>query len=303
MFQSIISRPNRIDHTLTPPSPSLTPTSFPLRPLHHLLLTDNKKTLTRQWVEESDSSDSDRGRKVISAKDKAWEKFKMKVQSIRQGMGIKDWNKVQTNFDELGRDFAKQKSLVAEHGGLPKFYLKLLMDLETLLLSLKKEKASQGKMSKTNVKSYNKMQLNFRKYLKSSELEGKLEEYKKNPVDSDKEASDSSDSESTDSESDSSSSSDSEAPTAKKKSAPVVKAKGSDSDSDSDSDNDDDSSDWGSVSSDSSSSDEDEEDDKFAGLKGRAKWLKTSTVVKVKEVKDKTARSNARKEEKEKVRN
>jgi len=50
--------------------------------------TDNKKPLTRQWLEESDSSDSDTGRKVVSAKDKAWERFQGRVKDIRQGMGV-----------------------------------------------------------------------------------------------------------------------------------------------------------------------------------------------------------------------
>ena len=66
---------------------------------------------------------------------------------------------------------------------------------------------------------------------------------------------------------------------------------GSDDDDDEDSD---DSANWASDSS--SSSDSDDSDDGFGELKGRARWLKKTTVVKEKVVKDKGERAKARAE-------
>jgi len=74
---------------------------------------------------------------------------------------------------------------------------------------------------------------------------------------------------------------------------------------DDDDDSDDDSSDWDNDSSDNSSSDDDSDDDMpTAGaggpvLKGRAFWLKKTTVTKVKVEKDKLGRSEERKRLKE----
>jgi hypothetical protein len=76
-------------------------------------------------------------------------------------------------------------------------------------------------------------------------------------------------------------------------------------DDDDDDDSDDDSSDWDNDSSDNSSSDDDSDDDMpTAGaggpvLKGRAFWLKKTTVTKVKVEKDKLGRSEERKRLKE----
>jgi hypothetical protein len=69
----------------------------------------------------------------------------------------------------------------------------------------------------------------------------------------------------------------------------------SDSDSDDDAEVSDAASDWAS-SEDESSDSESDADDGYAQLKGRARWLKTNTVVKEKVVKDKEGRGQARKE-------
>jgi len=69
----------------------------------------------------------------------------------------------------------------------------------------------------------------------------------------------------------------------------------SDDDSNSDSDA---SEEWGSGSDDSDSDSDSDDEVNLAGLTGRAKWLKTAVVTKVKEVKDKAGRAEARKAEK-----
>ena len=60
-----------------------------------------------KWVMESDSDSSDEERVVKSAKDRAFETFEAHVKSIRNAMRIKDFNKVQSEFEALNKAIAK----------------------------------------------------------------------------------------------------------------------------------------------------------------------------------------------------
>lgn len=185
-----------------------------------------------RWVMESDSDSSDEERVVKSAKDRAFEAFEAHVKSIRNVMRIKDFNKIQSEFEALNKAIAKGKNVINQHGGIPRFYIRLLCDLEDFVKSSLADKASFKKLSASNGRALNRMKLTLRKHNK--QYEAVMEEYRKNPTVS------SSESEAEDSASSSDSDSDSE-------------SESSDSDSDSDSDDDDDSS-----SSSSSSSDDDD---------------------------------------------
>ena len=196
-----------------------------------------------RWVMESDSDSSDEERVVKSAKDRAFEAFEAHVKSIRNAMRIKDFNKIQSEFEALNKAIAKGKNVINQHGGIPRFYIRLLCDLEDFVKSSLADKASFKKLSASNGRALNRMKLTLRKHNK--QYEAVMEEYRKNPTVSSSE-SEAEDSASSSSDSDSDSESE-------------------DSDSDSDSDSDDDDDDDGDSNSSSNSSSDDDDDDSASG--------------------------------------
>lgn len=244
------------------------------------------------WTFSDDDSDSEEEARVVkSAKDRAWESFTTHVTCIRNAMKINDWRTIQSEFELLTKNMDKAKNLIQKHGGVPRFFVRLLCDLEDFLASSLKNRAAIKKMSPTQGRSLNQMKLKLRK--NNKQYENIMEEYRKNPVvSSSSESEDSSDDDS-DSSSDEDSDSDSESEDESDKDSDSNDKSDSDSDSDDDSDNESGSdsnasgkeesgSEWGSSSESSSSSDS--EAGEYAELKGRARWLKKNTVVKKKKV-------------------
>jgi translation initiation factor 3 subunit C len=288
-------------------------------------IADDKKVGNR-WVDFSDDSESeDEVRVVKSAKTRTFEALETFISAIRNAMKIRDYASIQSNFDDLMKTVSstKTQSIIDAHGGVPRFFVKILCDLEVYLAERKKDKAAVKKLSATQTRALNRMGMSLKK--QSKVYEKLMEEYRANPGVADEEEDDEKDDvqkSDSDSDSDSGSESDSESddsspsPATKKK--PMIVSSDSDessdsdssdssssssSDSDSDSDSDassssDDSDDWASSSSSSSSSDSDAEGGAYSQLKGRARWLKKNTVVKEKVVKDKEGRGKARAEAK-----
>jgi len=253
-----------------------------------------------RWVMESDSESSDEERIVKSAKDRAFEAFETHVKTIRNAMKIRDFNKIQSQFDELTKAMAKGKNVINQHGGVPRFYVRLLCDLEDFVKSSLADKAAFKKLSASNGRALNRMKLTLRKHNK--QYEAVMAQYRANPTvsssESEAEESSSSESESDDSDdSDSSSDSDDSDSDDEEEDDESESDSGSESGSDDGDDDEDDSDDWASDSS--SSSDSDDSDDGFGELKGRARWLKKTTTVKEKVVKDKGERAKARAEAKD----
>lgn len=255
-----------------------------------------------RWVMDSESESEDEVRVVKSAKERAFEQFETHVSAIRNAMKIKDHPKISSELDELIKKVTKAQTLINRHGGIPRFFVRLLCDLEDFVAENLADKVTFKKMKPANGRALKRMKLTLNKH--NRQYVKIMEEYRKNPVESsssDEESSDDSDSDDSDSDSDSDddtdSDSDDSAP-AKKTKAPVKKkaavsssdesSSGSDSDSDSDSDGDsddkdeadnndngdDDASEWGSGDSSSSSSESEAE---FGEAKGRARWLKKTT--------------------------
>jgi len=279
--------------------------------------SDNKKN-DNQWVISDEETDSEEEVRVVkSAKERTFESLENFITSIRNAMKIKDYAKIQSNFDDLVKNMntSRSKSIIDSHGGVPRFFVKILCDLEDFIALRKKDKAASKKLSAKQGRSLNRMGLSLRKHNK--QYEKLMIEYRANPgaSSSEEESDDDEDSSDSDSDSDSSSSSSgSSSSSSSSSSVSVAKKKSSrpraDSDSSSsssssgsgadsaksDTDSDDESEDWAS-SSDSEASSE-SEDDGYAELKGRSRWLKKVTVVKEKVKKDKEGRSEKVKKEK-----
>jgi hypothetical protein len=250
---------------------------------------------------DSDSESEESVRVAKSAKTRAFESFEAHVSKLRNAMKTNDHKSLMDEFESLTKAMTKSTKVFDANGGIPRFLVRMLCDLEDHVSKSLADKASFKKLKPAQGRALNRMKLNLKKFCEKYRVI--MDEYRKNPVVSSESSSSSSSSESEEEndsdDSSSSSSSSSSASSGEKKKK--VKAANSDSDSDSDSDSGSDSdasSDWA-ESSDSDSSDSESEAGGAGELKGRARWLKRTTVVKEKVEKDKAGRSEERKRAKE----
>ena len=195
------------------------------------------------WNQDSEES----VRVVKSAKTRAFEAFESTVKALRNAMRINDHQTLMTEFEVLSKAIAKSTKVFADNGGIPRFLVRILCDLEDHVQRSLADKKSFKLLKPAQGRALSRMKLSVKKY---KETYGDImEEYRKNPVvssDSSVAKSSSSSSSSSDSEEekkgkdsddsdsdsdDSSSSSSSSSSVAKKKAKPKAKAKKNDSDS------------------------------------------------------------------------
>ena len=149
---------------------------------------------------------------------------------IRNAMKIRDYAVIQTNFENLVKNVSSSRTqaIIVAHGGLPRFFVKILVDLDDYLDERKKDKVAVKKLSNTQGRALNRMSLTLKKHNK--QYEKLITEYRQNPGIPDDDDDEEDDTKGKDSDSDDDSDSDSSS------SSPVVKkkkpAKVSDSDSD-----------------------------------------------------------------------
>nr|KAF6441085.1 hypothetical protein HJG63_012281 [Rousettus aegyptiacus] len=91
--------------------------------------------------------EEDTKRVVRSAKDKRFEELTNLIRTIRNAMKIRDVTKCLEEFELLGKAYGKAKSIVDKEG-VPRFYIRILADLEDYLNELWEDKEGKKKMNK-----------------------------------------------------------------------------------------------------------------------------------------------------------
>ena len=211
---------------------------------------------------------------VRSAKEKRYEQLTTIIKTIRNSKKIKDFNKMETSFQELGKAYDKARPVIAkeENGVTPRFFVRILVEMEDLINETWEDKAFRKNMNKTNAKSLGSLRQKLRKYVRE-EFDDDMAKFRENPDAPDDEEEE----EKKDSGSDSDSDDDGPAnfrksdSKSRESSAPVSKSKAKKAAMGSDDDSDD--SYWDSDSDETSSSDSDGE----IGMSLREKFLKKST--------------------------
>lgn len=119
---------------------------------------------------DDSSSDEDDGKRVVrSHRDKKWEQITDAVTELRGHLG-EDWVKVSASFDSINKMLAKAATLVAKEG-MPIFYFKLLVLLESETDKATEDKAALKKLSSSNAKAVNTLKQKLRKVAKPYEKE------------------------------------------------------------------------------------------------------------------------------------
>lgn len=139
--------------------------------------------------------EEDTKRVVRSAKDKRFEELTNIIKTIRNAMKIRDMTKCLEEFEQLGKAYMKSKNIIDKEG-VPRFYIRLLSDLEDYLNELWEDKEGKKKMNKNNAKALSTLRQKLRKY--NRDFEAPITAYKQNPeesADEDQEKDDDDDSE------------------------------------------------------------------------------------------------------------
>ena len=175
--------------------------------------------------QESDSDSEDEKRVVKSQKDRAWDTMRESIVRIKNARKTNDWSVIQDEFDDVNKMVEKSKMLVMKNG-LPKFYVKMLADVEDHLWATLKDKEVMNSVKPAIGRAINRMKLTIKKHNKNYEVQ--IADYRANPDkyeedDEDGDADDDDD-DSDDSDADSDSDSEDEKPKSKPKAAQKVRA-------------------------------------------------------------------------------
>merc|ERR1712002_881272 len=105
---------------------------------------------TSRVFQFSDDED-DQKRVVRSAKDKRFEILLTAIKQMRNSMKINDSAKVLTEYENLTKGFEKAKAVVDKEG-VPKFFIKILADLEDYIQACWDDTEGRKKLNKLNAK-------------------------------------------------------------------------------------------------------------------------------------------------------
>lgn len=173
-----------------------------------------------------------------SAKTRAFEAFEANVSKLRNAMKTNDHSSLMNEFESLTKAMIKSSKVFDANGGIPRFLVRMLCDLEDHVAKSLSDKASFKKLKPAQGRALNRMKLSLKKFCE--QYRGIMDEYRKNPVVSEKEdnssSSSSNSSSESDEESDSGSDSSSSSSSNSSSSSSGKKKKGAKADSDSDSD-------------------------------------------------------------------
>mmetsp|Transcript_33430 Transcript_33430/g.84725 ORF Transcript_33430/g.84725 Transcript_33430/m.84725 type:complete len:947 (-) Transcript_33430:272-3112(-) len=116
-----------------------------------------------RFLAGSSDSDSDDERRVVkSAKDKSLSDLAACCDEMRNKMKINDWSSIQTLFDELNKRLDKCQKY--QGVGVPRSYVRMLVELEDFLTETLANKDVKKKMSKTNAQALNTMRQRVKKH-------------------------------------------------------------------------------------------------------------------------------------------
>jgi translation initiation factor 3 subunit C len=81
---------------------------------------------------------------------------------MQNKMKINDWSAIQAGFDELNKRLERYTK-AADNVGIPKMYIKMMVELEDFLTSTLSNREVKKKMSTTNAKALNSMRQRLKK--------------------------------------------------------------------------------------------------------------------------------------------
>ncbi len=119
---------------------------------------------------------------VRSAKEKRNEQLNGIIKTIRNSKKIKDFNKMETSFVELLKAYEKARpAIMKEEGGAtPRFFVRVLVEMEDLINETWEDRDYRKTMSKINAKSLGALRQKLRKHIRE-QFEADVAKFRENP--------------------------------------------------------------------------------------------------------------------------
>ena len=136
--------------------------------------TTSKPAAVYQFSDEEE----DTKREVRSAKDKRFEELKNIMKAMTNHKKIKDMANVLQDFEDLAKAYVKTKKVI-EQTGIPRFYIKCLVELEDFISDMWEDRDGRKQMSKANSKGLTTLRQKLRKY--NRDFEDNIKSYRENP--------------------------------------------------------------------------------------------------------------------------
>ncbi|VDN06533.1 unnamed protein product [Thelazia callipaeda] len=131
----------------------------------------------------SDSDDEGQKRVVKAQKDRKFEELKDLIKQAKNSKNIKDMSKLLSTFEGLCKIFEKTKVvLVRQNMSTPRFYVRILVELEDFVNEQWEDKEARKVMSKANSKGLTALRQKIRKYNKDMEEEIRAYRAEPDPV-------------------------------------------------------------------------------------------------------------------------
>merc|ERR1712168_1644517 len=125
------------------------------------------------------SDDEDDTKRVVkSAKDKRFEILQNTIKVMRNSMKITDIAKIETEYQNLTKEYEKAKVVVSKEG-IPNFFIKILCDLEEYIQTQWEDTDGRKKLSKPNAKALASLRQKLKKY--NRDFEEKINDYRSDP--------------------------------------------------------------------------------------------------------------------------
>ncbi len=117
-------------------------------------------------------------RVVKSQRDRAWDSMREAILRIKNARKNNDWPLIQDEFANVNKLIEKSRMLIIQ-SGFPKFYIKMLVELEDHVLIAIKDKEGIKKMKPVVSRALNQMKLQVRKH--NEGYKDQIDEYRKDP--------------------------------------------------------------------------------------------------------------------------
>ena len=106
---------------------------------------------------------------------------------MQNKVNINDWSSVQSLFDKLNKQLEKTQK-VTDALGVPRVYVRILVELEDNLKKTLADKDAKKKMSPTNAKALNTMRQRLKKH--NVAFQEQIDKFRENPESTEEEPSD-----------------------------------------------------------------------------------------------------------------
>ncbi|CAK76776.1 unnamed protein product (macronuclear) [Paramecium tetraurelia] len=127
-------------------------------------------------------SDDDQGQRVIvTEKEKRYARLREIIKDIKIKIKNQDFVTLLDKFEELNKEVEKSTKVFEKEGGLPRFYIRIMCQIEVLVLQFTAEQ--KKKLGVNNSKAYNTLKQRIKKY--NLTIKDKIDEFINNPVTTD----------------------------------------------------------------------------------------------------------------------